>query len=126
MSLAEHLQKIPYLLSLFLPIIIFFIFGLWLARMQFKRDHKRLKKAVEENDHLAADLTRALAPEKDMSKSLLGRIEEQKAAWASAIKKAEDELFTEQCRTRDLRNQLAQYETGANSDFASSDHRPKN
>jgi len=106
--LAEHLQKIPYLLSLFLPVAIFFTFGLWLARRKYQSDHKRLNRAVEENDHLAADITRALAPEKDVSKSLFGRLEMQRDHWAAEIKRAQDDLFTERCRTRDLRNQLDQ------------------
>ncbi len=111
MSFIEHLEKIPFLLSLFAPIIIFFLFGLWLARSRYKKDHKRLKKAVEENDHLAADLTRALAPEKSTNQSLLSRIEEQKSQWSKALKAAEDALFTEQCRTRDLTNQIESLQT---------------
>jgi len=121
MNFTEHLEKIPFFLSLFLPVIIFFLFGLFLAWMGFRGDHKRFKKAVEENDHLAADLTRALAPEKDMSQTLLGRIERQKAEWSAAIKSAQDELLTEQCRTRDLSNQLAATHSKSNSSAATPD-----
>ncbi len=113
LNLSEHFTKVPYWLSLFFPIILFFLFGLWLARSKYGKDVKRLKIAIEENHHLTADITRALVPEKDKSKILLNRIEKQSNHWHAALKKLEDELFTEQCRTRDLRKEIEHKNGGA-------------
>lgn len=133
MNITEHLEKLPYLLSLFVPVLLFFLLGLWFARRAFREDHQRLQRAIEENDHLAAELIEALAPERDLQKDLLSRLEVQKIElqersdrlesewtaraqreeeiWSAKLREAEEELFTEKCRSRDLRNRLSHFES---------------
>ncbi len=62
-AIMEHSEKVPYLLSLFFPVVAFFFFGLGLSYWRNQSDMKDLKEArtlheelVKELSPLAADL----------------------------------------------------------------------
>lgn len=57
----EHLQKIPYLLSFFVPIALFFGLGLWLAHWIWYKHARRLQLGLRENEVLNADLAKIQA-----------------------------------------------------------------
>jgi len=57
LSLLEHLEKIPYLLSLFFPVALFFLAGLALAWVIWRKEGRRLEKVLAEYDQLSADFS---------------------------------------------------------------------
>lgn len=69
LAMMEHLEKIPYLLSLFLPIVVFFFFGLWIAYRKWSPDAGRLKRALSEHETLSQQLATASSDEKDLGKT---------------------------------------------------------
>ena len=54
----EHLQKIPYLLSIFFPIALFFSLGLGIAYILWHKHTRRLVSALKVNNNLNDDLAR--------------------------------------------------------------------
>jgi len=56
LAFAEHLQKIPFLLSLFLPIILFFLLGLWIAHWCKRKNIEAAKNALAEQESLLKEL----------------------------------------------------------------------
>lgn len=60
----EHLQKIPYLLSIFFPIALFFSIGLGIAYYLWHKHSRRLTIALKENHELNTDLIRVYGSER--------------------------------------------------------------
>lgn len=57
LAILEHLQKIPFYFSLFLPVILFFLFGLAWAYWLWFRYTRRLELALTEHAELTSEIS---------------------------------------------------------------------
>ena len=107
---SEHLEKIPYLLTLFLPIILFFLLGLGLAWLGHLSEAKRLRRVLDENSDLVAKTKKATNPETELAQKIVSNLEARQEDQLRELKAKQDELFIAQCKVRDLSNRLSHHE----------------
>ena len=91
-AFIEHLEKIPYLFSLFLPVALFFFAGLGLAWLFWYRHARRLGAALLEHDKLSADFTDVCESDYDLSarfKELFGKHKKQ---WNQKLSESKNEI----------------------------------
>ncbi len=81
LSLAGHLDKVLYLLSLFLPVALFFFAGLGLAWWLWHHESSRFREALDKNKHLSEDLNEASLEEGDLSVRFSEVFRKQQGRW---------------------------------------------
>ncbi len=102
----EFLEKIPYLLSLFAPIALFFAFGLWVAWWVWYRYADRLQAAYTTSLKLGEQIEAGREDERDLSARALALISTQKAKWSRVLSDKDSEL-------KGLNNRYGQLKTEA-------------
>ena len=104
LSITEHLEKIPFLLWLFLPVVLFFLGGLILAWWIWYKHARRLNLALAEHDRLSAELSGVYESDYDLGTKLKGAFGKQKEHW-------EHELSQSHGRIANLTSDLATQST---------------
>ena len=116
LALSEHLEKIPYLLSIFLPVALFFLAGLFLAWLFWYKHARRLNQAIAEHDRLSADLSAGYQKKHDLGSRFKGLYEKHQEVWQEELVKREDkitslndDLSAETSRFADLDHSFNEY-----------------
>ena len=89
----EFLEKIPYLLSIFAPIALFFALGLWIAWWTSGTVHaNRLETAYGESLRLGDQIETAKREERQLSARALALVSSTESKWGSIIGQKDSEL----------------------------------
>ncbi|MDB4673346.1 hypothetical protein OAF27_00900 [Verrucomicrobiales bacterium] len=89
----EFLEKIPYLLSLFAPIALFFALGLWIAWWLWYRHAARLETAYAANINLGEKIETGKREERELSARALALVSSSEQKWGAAIGEKDTELL---------------------------------
>lgn len=85
LAISEHLEKIPYLLSLYLPTALFFLGGLALAWFIWYKHARRLNLAIAKHNRLSKDLSAGYQKKHDLGSRFSGLFEAHKKHWDSEL-----------------------------------------
>lgn len=92
LALTEHLQKIPYLLSLYLPVALFFLAGLALAWILWYKHSRRLHYALAKHESLTAELADCYQKDYDLGNSFKQAMNQPQIDWQSQLNEKQGQL----------------------------------
>ncbi len=124
LAILEHLQKIPYLISLFVPVALFFFAGLALSRWIWYKDARRLQSALSEHDRLANGLASGYQKKHDLGARFSGLFEKHQKHWEGELSDRDgkitdlnDELSSEATRFADLDSSFSSYKEKSSAEL---------
>lgn len=98
----EFLEKNTYLLSLWVPFILFFLLGLLIAWWLWYRGVSRLKEALADQTELYRDQEKLQRNEHQLSLEILNLVEERESQWSSKVRSKEREISGLSSRLDDM------------------------
>jgi len=98
----EFLEKNAYLLSLWVPFILFFLFGLFIAWWLWYRGVNRLKEALTHQTELYRDQEKLQRNEHQLSLEVLNLVEEREKQWSSKVRSKERKITGLNSRLDDM------------------------
>lgn len=85
LALTEHIEKIPYLLSLYLPVAFFFLAGLGAAWLIWYKHARRLHTALADYEALSAEISGIYKQNRDLSTRFTGLFKKHQDHWEHSI-----------------------------------------
>ena len=85
LAFTEHIEKIPYLLSLYLPVAFFFLAGLGAAWLLWYKHARHLHAALAEYEALSAEISGIYKQNRDLSTRFTGLFKKHQDHWSHTL-----------------------------------------